>query len=151
MCITLLETSDVIPPRPDAVSTAPRLAASQEESHQPPLDAAIISVSTASLPLPPTSPRTLPIERFCPFQDTGSIGDKGVLAVPVDYGDNGDGVLKIDWPAIEAANAGVHLPDETEEHYTRRILFSRVRAEAAAMVILFFFVGSHVLSLNINR
>lgn len=47
----------------------------------------------------------------------------------MDYGDDadGDGVLKIDWPAIEAANAGVHLPDETDEHYTRRILFSRVR------------------------
>ncbi|CAM9952259.1 unnamed protein product [Scytosiphon promiscuus] len=64
-----------------------------------------------------------------PFLNTGSVGDKGVLAVPVDYGDDGDGgdgVLKIDWPAIEAANAGVHLPDETEEYYTRRILFSRV-------------------------
>lgn len=57
------------------------------------------------------------------------MGDKGVLAVPVDYGDDGadgNGVLKIDWAAIEAANAGVHLPDETDEHYTRRILFSRV-------------------------
>ncbi|CAM9856230.1 unnamed protein product, partial [Ectocarpus sp. 13 AM-2016] len=64
-----------------------------------------------------------------PFRETGVEGDKGVLAVPVDYGDDGpagDGVVKIDWPAIEAANAGVHLPDKTDEQYTRRILFSRV-------------------------
>lgn len=64
-----------------------------------------------------------------PGQDTGGVGDKGVLAVPVDYGDDGpdgDGVLKIDWASIEAANAGVHLPDKTDEQYTSRILFSRV-------------------------
>ncbi|CAM9431800.1 unnamed protein product [Ectocarpus fasciculatus] len=51
----------------------------------------------------------------------------GVIAVPVDYGDDGpagDGVLKIDWPAIEAANAGVHLPDKTDEdHKTCRFYF----------------------------
>lgn len=75
------------------------------------------------------------------LQEAGSEGDKGVLAVPVEYGDEtpgeatrkggggsgGAGGPRIDWAAVEAANAGVHLPDETEEHYTRRILFSRVR------------------------
>jgi len=63
------------------------------------------------------------------FQEVGSEGDKGVLAVPVDYGadEGGDAVLKIDWAAVEAANAGVHLPDDTDEQCARRILFSRVR------------------------
>lgn len=62
------------------------------------------------------------------FQGTGSEGDKGVLAVPVEYGDDGllEGAPKIDWAAIEAANAGVHLPDDTPDRCTRRILFSRV-------------------------
>lgn len=69
-------------------------------------------------------------------QETGSEGDKGVLAVPVEYGADeegagaGAGAPRIDWAAVEAANAGVHLPDETEEHYTSRILFSRVRERA---------------------
>ncbi|CBJ48587.1 dicer-like 3 [Ectocarpus siliculosus] len=51
-----------------------------------------------------------------------------VLAVPVDYGDDGpagDGVVKIDWPAIEAANAGVHLPDKTDETTTTLEIYLR--------------------------
>ena len=76
-----------------------------------------------------------PSETYLRLQETDSEGDKGVLAVPVEYGDDGalagegarTGAPRIDWAAVEAANAGVHLPDETDEHYTRRILFSRVR------------------------
>lgn len=55
-----------------------------------------------------------------------------MVAVPIDYGDDGlddvnQGTPRIDWASIEAANAGVHLPAETDKDYTRRILFSRVR------------------------
>lgn len=55
-----------------------------------------------------------------------------MVAVPIDYSDDGlddtnQGTPRIDWASIEAANAGVHLPAETDKDYTRRILFSRVR------------------------
>lgn len=68
-------------------------------------------------------------ERSPPLQNTGDVGDKGMLAIPVEYGEGGawEGPPRIDWAAIEAANAGVHLPDDTDEDYTHRILFSRVR------------------------
>lgn len=66
------------------------------------------------------------------MQDAGGVGDKGVLAVPVLYGDGDgwEGPPKIDWETVEACNTGVSLPDETDEDYTRRILFSRVRGGA---------------------
>lgn len=72
------------------------------------------------------------------MQNCGDVGDKGVLAVPVEYGDDGGvaGLPRIDWAAIEAANEGVHLPDVTDEHYNRRILFSRVRASRVFSVVL---------------
>ncbi|CAN0332145.1 unnamed protein product, partial [Laminaria digitata] len=61
------------------------------------------------------------------FQSAGEVGDKGVLAVPVLYGDSGgwEGPPKIDWETVEACNTGVQLPDETDDEYTCRILFSR--------------------------
>ena len=44
------------------------------------------------------------------------------------YGESGgwEGPPRIDWETVEACNTGVPLPDETDEEYTCRILFSWV-------------------------
>ena len=59
------------------------------------------------------------------------MGDKGVVAVPVEFVETsggGGGAPRIDWAAIEAANAGMMQPSsDTDEEYARRILFARVR------------------------
>lgn len=62
------------------------------------------------------------------FQDASQVGDKGVLVVPLEFGEEGlgDGAPRIDWAAIEAANAGVQVPDPADGEHDQRILFSRV-------------------------
>ena len=79
------------------------------------------SQSSVSSPLPPPPP-------LC--QNAGELGDKGVVAVPVEFietsGGGDGGTPAIDWTAIEAANAGTQPPSDTDEEYARRILFSRV-------------------------
>ncbi|CAM9116144.1 unnamed protein product [Choristocarpus tenellus] len=63
-----------------------------------------------------------------PFETTGSIRDRGMLAVPLAF-DGEDGVSNnpyIDWLCVEDCNTGRHLPDETDQQCVERVHFCRV-------------------------